>query len=85
MHARCRNDSEAKGANRSKRVLTNMGEQNSPRNAELPRHFLGASGGYISHNDINDCLFQSDVAYIYSLKSKLLQFKRGIFSPLPPK
>ena len=51
-------ESRARGADRSKRVPTTLGQQIYPRNGGHPRHFLGNIMGYASHNHINDCLFQ---------------------------
>ena len=57
-----RKDSRAKGADRSKRAPTTLGQQMFPRNGGRPRHFFGIIMGYASHIHINDCLFQSNIA-----------------------
>ena len=43
-------------------VPTTLGQKVYPRNGGHPRHFLGNIMGYASHNHINDCLFQSNIA-----------------------
>ena len=58
-----RKESRARGADRSKRAPTTLGQQKYPRNGGHPRHFLGNIMGYASHSHINDCLFQSNIAY----------------------
>ena len=57
-----RKESRARGADRSKRAPTTLGQQIYPRNGGHPKHFLGNIMGYASHSHINDCLFQSDIA-----------------------
>ena len=57
-----RKDSRARGADRSKRAPTTLGQQMYPRNGGHPRHFLGNIMGYASHSHINDRLFQSNIA-----------------------
>ena len=57
-----RKGSRARGADRSKRAPTTLGQQIYPRNGGHPRHFLGNIVGYTSHSHINDCLFQSNIA-----------------------
>ena len=37
---------------------------NLSQNGGHPRHFLGNIMGYASHSHINDCLFQSNIAFI---------------------
>ena len=51
-----------KGADRSKRAPTTLGQQIYPRNGGYPRQFLGNIMGYASHSHMNDCLFQSNIA-----------------------
>ena len=55
-------ESRARGADRSKKAPTTLGQQIYPRNGGHPRHFLGNIIGYASHSHINDCLFQSSIA-----------------------
>ena len=57
-----RKESRARGADRSKRAPTTLGQQMYPRNGGHPRHFLGNIMGYASDSHINYCLFQSNIA-----------------------
>ena len=57
-----RKDSRAKGADRSKRAPTTLGQQIHSRNGGHPRHFLGNIMGYASQCHINDRLFKSNIA-----------------------
>ena len=57
-----RKDSRARGADRSKRAPTTLGQQIYSRNGGHPRHFLGNIMGYASHSLLNDRLFQSNIA-----------------------
>ena len=57
-----RKESRARGADRSKRAPTTLGQQIYPINEGHRRHFLGNIMGNASHSHINDCLFQSNVA-----------------------
>ena len=58
-----RKESRAKGADRSNRAPTTLGQQIYLRNGGYPRHFLDNIMGYASHSHTNDCLFQSNIAY----------------------
>ena len=57
-----RKDSRARGADRSKKAPTTLGQYIYSGNGGLPRHFLGNIMGYASHSHINDRLFQSNIA-----------------------
>ena len=87
----CRNESRARGADRSKRTPTALGQQMYPRNGGHPRHFLGNIMGYASHSHINDCLFQQILlafslydlrCIIVTLENKSLHLKRALLLPL---
>ena len=56
-----RKESRARGADRSKRAPTTLGQQIHPRNGGHLRHFLGNIMGYASHSHINDCRLQSNI------------------------
>ena len=60
-------ESRARGADRSKRAPTTLGQQIYPRNGGHPRHFLGNIMGYASHSHINDCLFQYFLLLAYTI------------------
>ena len=57
-----RKDSRARGADRSKRAPTTLGQQIYSRNGGHPTHILGNIVGQASHSHINDRLFQSNIA-----------------------
>ena len=57
-----RKDSRARGADRSKKAPTTLGQYIYSGNGGHPRHFLGNIMGYASHSHINDRLFQSNIA-----------------------
>ena len=89
----CRNESRARGADRSKRTPTALGQQMYPRNGGHPRHFLGNIMGYASHSHINDCLFQQILlafslydlrCIIVTIRKQIIAFKKGTFAPPPP-
>ena len=68
-----RKDSRARGADRSKRAPTTLGQQMYPRNGGHPRHFFGNIMGYAPHSHIRRlpspikyCLF---LAYMISVVS----------------
>ena len=83
-------DSRARGANRRKRAPTTLGQQMYPRNGGHLRHFFGNIMGYASHSHINDCLFQSNIAFfslydlcciILTTEMQIIAFKKGTFAP----
>ena len=57
-----RKGSRARGADRSKRAPTTLGQQIYSRNGGHPRHFSENNMGHVSQSHINDRLFQSNIA-----------------------
>ena len=88
-----RKESRARGADRSKRAPTTLGQQIYPRNGRHPRHFLGNIMGYASHSHINDC-FSNQILLAFSLydlhciiltiRKQIIAFKKGTFAPPAP-
>ena len=86
-------DSRARGADRSKRAPTALGQQINSRNGGHPMHFLGNIMGYASHSHINDRLFQSYslacslydlLCIILTIRQQVIAFKKSTFAPLLP-
>ena len=89
----CRKDSRARGADRSKREPTTLGQQIYSRNGGHPRHFVGNIMCYASHSQIHDRLFQSNIAFfclydlrciILTIRKQIIAFKKGTFAPPAP-
>ena len=92
-HQGRRKESRARGADRSKRGPTTLGQQIYPRNGWHPRHFLGNIMGYpltvIGMNVFSNQILLAFSLYdlrciILTIRKQIIACKKGTFAPPAP-